>query len=307
VFSTDDRYCQHLSVAIASLVANNRAHDFQAHIIHHGISEENLEKLTAYIEGIENFSAVFHEFDAEPYKHFRLDGHISLASYFRLFLTEMLPRDVNKVLYLDADIVVLGDVSPIWNGDLGASLIGATMDPYLNSRSATMESNLRINLPLDHVYFNAGILVINLEGWRNEDVISKFVTFIEKNHQNLLFHDQDALNSVLSGRVNYFDYEWNFQAITKISDAPSLSLSEEDLRKVAKSPKIVHFTTVRKPWFYKYEISFEREYFKYLRLTPWASYVPPDRTLRMMVGRRLKPVRWLYRRLVPATLQRRLA
>ena len=306
VFSTDDNYCQHLGVAIASVSQNNLNHAISAHIIHHGVSDGNFRRLEDHVRKLPNVTATFYEFDPSPYQHFRLDGHISLASYFRLFLTEILPKTVERVIYLDADTVILGDISELWALDLEGALIGAAMDPYANN-PATMEqvsgglpiSNIRLGLPEDHVYFNAGILIIDLSAWRAAGLLAKFVAYVEQNHQILRFHDQDTLNAVLTGRVKYLPYDWNFQAKTRYEDLASSGIPLTEFEAMARRPKAVHYTSARKPWFYMHQVRYEDLYWRYLRKTPWRDYVPPDRTLRRQLGRKLPLVRQLYRKLRP--------
>jgi lipopolysaccharide biosynthesis glycosyltransferase len=107
------------------------------------------------------------------------------------------------------------------------------------------------------------------------------------------------LNAVLRGRVAYLPYIWNFQAKTVAKDAEAIGVPEPMLQKMARQPRIVHYTGAKKPWRYIYHVPFEREYFRYLRRTPWRAYRPPDRTLRTVLGRHLSPLRWAYRKMRP--------
>lgn len=281
VFSTDNNYCQHLAVALISLIKNNQANQLSLHIIHHDVHPANLALLREMVESHHNVKAVFVPFDSGPYQHFRLDGHITLASYFRLFLTDILPSEIERVLYLDADIVVLGDISPLWNTPLNGALIGAV--PNLFS-----DNNARLGLPLDHEYFNAGVLIIDLEAWRSANLLPKFISYVEENHEILELHDQDTLNALLHDKIHYLDYNWNFQARTVFTDVAPLKLTLASFERMRKNPDIVHFTTRRKPWFYTDEVPYEHEYLHYLNLTPWRGYVQPDKTAAAIIRRSVK-------------------
>ncbi|QXQ05071.1 glycosyltransferase family 8 protein [Sphingosinicellaceae bacterium] len=277
-FSSDDNYFQHLAVAITSLLENNRHHEFVLHVVHGEVSETKRAMLSTQVARYPNATLHLYEFDDAPYRHFRLDSHITLASYFRLFLTEILPPEIDRVLYLDADIVVLGDVAPLWETAFDNCLIAAAPNIF-------SQNNERLGLPRDYCYFNAGILVVDLAGWRREGLLRRFVDYVERNHMILRWHDQDALNAVLHDRVRYVDYGWNFQARTQPTDAAALSLDASAFRRLRKQPQIVHFTTEKKPWLYAYRVPFEAEYHRYLKLTPWRSYVPPDKSFKSWTKR----------------------
>jgi len=277
-FSSDDNYLQHLTVAITSLLENNRQHAFVLHVVHNDANAAKLAMLAEHVAGYPNAELRLYAFDDAPYRHFRLDAHITLASYFRLFLTSILPPDIDRILYLDADIVVLNDVAPLWELPFDGKLIAAV--PNLFS-----QNNERLGLPADYCYFNAGILVVDLDGWRREGLLERFVDYVERNHLILRWHDQDALNAVLHERVKYLDYGWNFQARTKVTDIATLPIDEAGFQRLQQRPNIVHFTTERKPWFYAHKVAYETEYLKYLKLTPWRSYVPPDKNLKGWTAR----------------------
>jgi lipopolysaccharide biosynthesis glycosyltransferase len=288
-FSSDNNYIQHLGVAITSLLENNAHNDFVLHFAHNGVDPAKLDMLSAHRQRFANATLIRYRFEDAPYQHFRLDGHITLASYFRLFLTDIIPPDVGRILYLDADIVVLGDVASLWTTDFGDALIAAA--PNLFS-----QNNERLELPHDYCYFNAGILMIDLERWRREGLIARFVDYVEHNHARLQWHDQDVLNAVLHERVKYLDYSWNFQARTTLAQAAVLLLDAAAFAALRRRPNIVHFTIDKKPWFYTYNVPFEAEYLKYLKLTPWRSYVPPDKTAKGWITRNFPQVQLVFRK-----------
>jgi lipopolysaccharide biosynthesis glycosyltransferase len=287
VFSTDNNYCQHLAVTLVSLLENDETSNLFIHIVHSDIVEANMAKLTLIFQKYPSAAVAFYKFDASAYSHFRLDYHITLASYFRLFLTDILPSDVTKLIYLDCDLVVLVDLRALWDLNLEGKLIAAAPDLF-------MPDNARLGLPSNYCYFNAGVLVINLAGWRANNLIRTFVEYVEKESAILRFHDQDTLNVILQDSVKYLDLSWNFQARLKPEDVAQIGLSPEQYRALHKAPKIVHFTTRHKPWFYRPKVAFENKYTFYLRKTPWRDYVPPDRTIGNVIKRRIKQnIPWL--------------
>src|SRR3546814_19454760 len=127
----------------------------------------------------------FQPFDIERYSHFRTDGHISHASYLRIFIPEILPDSVEKVLYLDCDIVVRNDIAALWNLSMGDKVLGA-------ARNLFFVRHDDLGLPAGADYFNAGVLLKNLKSWREADGTARLIRFIGEPHTHLWALDKDA-------------------------------------------------------------------------------------------------------------------
>ncbi len=282
-FTTDDNYCQHLGVTLASLLHNNRGNALLFHIVYNGVTPENLARLRSVIAGRPDVEALFYELDDAPLRHFPIRIHLSLASYFRLFLPDVLPETSRRVLYLDADIVVRSDLRALWQTRLDGCLIGAARDPFA-------ASNARLSLPPDNPEFNSGVLVVDLAGWRRESLIARFVDYINANEAILRYLDQDVLNVVLRGRIKSIDYAWNFQARTRYEDVSDIVPDRRRFEAIREAPNIVHYTSHLKPWRYSDDVPFKREYLHYLALTPWRGSAGRDRTPRLIARRILR--RW---------------
>jgi lipopolysaccharide biosynthesis glycosyltransferase len=285
VFSTDDNFCQHLAATLASLLVNNKQYLFHLHVVAGDVSEVNRRKIRSLVETFGNAELSFYEFDEKPYQHLRIDGHIRLASYFRLFLPQILPDDLDKVIYLDADVIVRGDVAELWKMDLGTSYIAGAFDPYSEG------SVLRLGLPLSHKYINAGVLVVNLHLWREENLVRRFIQYAEDNSDILTFHDQDTLNGVCNGRITDLSLRWNFQAKTKKLDLKNSDLSEQSVEEIMNDIRIVHFTTQKKPWNYRDDVKYEHEYLYYLSLGDWRDFRQSDRSFLNIM---LRPVKRFF-------------
>jgi lipopolysaccharide biosynthesis glycosyltransferase len=160
--------------------------------------------------------------------------------------------------------------------------IGAVADPF--SRTSAE----RLGLAKGYIYFNAGVLVINLEKWRARNMTDRFVAFVEQRHSELRFHDQDVLNSLLHDEVRHLDMRWNFQARTRAADVVFLGIRPAEFAALAASPAIVHFTANLKPWYYRWDVPFEQDYLAYRERTPWRNFRQPDKTLLNQGIRRLR-------------------
>ena len=273
VFCADERYAQHLGVTLASLLENNPRHQLAFTLVSISMSDEARRRIAEIIARFPNATITFKTFNAEPYAHFRLDYHISFASYLRLFMTDFVDPQLEKVLYLDSDLLILGDIGELWETAVDDYFVAAVRDPFSNLHTS-------LGFSPDETYFNAGVLVINLRKWREAEIIKTFVQFIEGNAAVLRYHDQDTLNAVFRGRCLFLDPKWNFQARAASSNAKKLGVPAATFNALRRAPSIIHFTTDKKPWFYLHRVNYKDLYFHYLRLTPWRDYVPPDRTLK---------------------------
>ena len=271
LFCCDSRFFQHLGVTLCSLLLSNRRHSFEVVVVCDEHNIEAQERLRAICATANNADIHFETFDRSRYEHFPVSKHISQASYLRLFATELLSPAVERVLYLDCDLVVNADLSPLWNTAMGDAFLAAAKDPFRFSHRALGFSD---NDP----YINAGVLLINLRRWREADVLPQFIRFIERNKSSLECHDQDVLNAVFRDQIHFLDYRWNFQARMAEARAEELNMTPVALKTLRKLPNIVHYTTNEKPWNYMHPVHYACLYFQYLKKTPWHAYVPQDRT-----------------------------
>lgn len=172
-------------------------------------------------------------------------GRASTATYRRVFLSELLP-DLDRVLYLDADLIVRRTLDGLWGTDLGGAPVGAVTDPWM----ATI-APMRGEFPQG--YFNAGVLLIDLERWRDERVPQRFVEDIRRRQragEDPISHcsDQTPLNEVLRGLWRPLSPRWNFTTYHTPRLAEELALAADTLAELAADPAIVHFLGSHKPW-----------------------------------------------------------
>ena len=164
-----------------------------------------------------NTKFCFHNTDAEKFANARGWGEYDSRSvYYRLLINRFIETTVSKVLYIDIDILVLGDVRQLIDIDMRDKTLGAVYDP-MSWRKDCIDGNVFLkpcNRKLDTVkinesnYFNSGVLLINLERWRNDAIDTKSIDFIKA--YNPLIIDQDTLNAITKDNIN-LDWSWNFQ------------------------------------------------------------------------------------------------
>jgi len=197
VFCSNPQYCEHMAVAIASLLAHNPSRRFKLHVVLSGTGEHEKDCIQQLVEKSGNAVIEFRSFDCNTISDFRIDDHITLDSYVRLFLPEILGPEVGKLLYLDCDLLVCADIAELWNTDLGNQILGAVPDAF-------SEDHVSLGFEEHETYFNAGVLLIDLRRWRSSNLTERAVEYIRTNKTVLRHHDQDAWHAPASPVLVHF-------------------------------------------------------------------------------------------------------
>jgi lipopolysaccharide biosynthesis glycosyltransferase len=267
---TNALFLQHAAVCLASLLANNPGLFFDVVIVAQASEDLDEDKLRRSLAHFPNHAVSFRKFTFPTDVRLPLTGNYTLDTYTRLWVGDFFPPSVERVLYLDSDIVVVDDVGPLWNVDLGGTLMGAVDIP------GSDQGVRQLAMRMEDGYFNAGVLLIDLKQWRatraEETVLDYIRAFPERVH-----YDQDALNACFHSRTKRLDYRWN--VIRPFFREPlALPLERAEIESIRREARIIHFNGGLKPWNYFCDHPRRDEYQKYLQMTEWRDYVPPDRT-----------------------------
>ncbi|XOV91911.1 MAG: glycosyltransferase family 8 protein [Bacteroidota bacterium] len=248
VACTIDRdYAPHFVTMCCSLFENNRDSFFEIYLIFDELAEGDTIKIEKLFEKYEQSIRLI-KVDKRQFQGFPISAHATLANYFRISLPDILPQELDNVLYLDCDLIINGSILEIWdyqNDDVALHAWG-----YPNSER-------KIALNLDGDYFNSGVMLINLKFWRQNKVGSKVVKYIEENRDLIEFWDQDAFNAVLKNDWQPLGQEYNY---TK----------GEDFKKEGIQPHIIHFVGMHKPWNPHCKHELKWMYYVYYDRTPYA-------------------------------------
>ena len=252
-FAVDDNYIPVLSVAIKSMLENaSKSYDYRIKILNTGLKAENKEKINVYKS--ENVDIDFvdvsqHMLALADKLHTR--DYYSKSTYFRLFIPKMFPQ-YNKALYLDADIIVSGDISKLYNSFIGTSLLGAVPDEVVQITPVFVEYvEKALGVPVNK-YFNAGILIMNLKQLRNVNFEEKFINLLSK-YAFRVAQDQDYLNVICKNKVWYLNETW---------DKMPLQHGCCDVKKL----NIIHYNMGWKPW-HADDVLFGDVFWKYAKET----------------------------------------
>ena len=262
----DANYIRHCAVTLVSMFENNRDERFTIYIVYKGVCPADEEALVSLVSGY-GHEVHFYSPDERLLEGFEIrkfKRRISLATYYRCILAELLPESVSRVLYLDCDIVVTGGIAAFWNTPLDGVGVAAVED--VGAHEAERYDVLQY--PAELSYFNAGVLLINLDFWREMRMGEACAEYYRKYPERILFNDQDLLNSLLCRHKVLVGLEWNVQ--DGFYRRPK-AMTPEWKAKYADAllrPTILHYTN-RKPWLYDCSHPMRGEYFRYLALTPW--------------------------------------
>ena len=263
----DDNYAQHCVAMLNSLFTNNSTRAFQIHVIINGLNQKN-QKIIADFILKHKHSYKFYTIDASSLSSAPVYFYVSIASYYRFLLPSVIDKNIDKLLYLDSDLIVRTDITPLWNTDIDNYYVGAVKE--IISQEYLQKMGIKPGSP----YFNAGILLINLKKWRDEDIMEKSIAFTKEHPEKIIYWDQDVLNNLFQNAWKQLDLRWNVTHYYYKAEcgAAYFGLPEEVYNDIKLSPGILHFAGPHKPWIYNTEHPLKQEYYKYLKGTPWASF-----------------------------------
>lgn len=263
VSMVDDAYLPFAAVVAQSIAANaapGRAIDY--HVFHAGTDRAAADTLAAFHPG--EVRIVVHRID-NPLERFGFVGYLSASTLMRLLLPELMPEH-QRIIYLDVDLMVLGDIAELAATDLHGNAMAAVTaivsvlaarrnDPYrLPGEGYTARQHLEqvIGLAADAYagYVNTGVLIMDMEALRAQDFSHRAIAYLEHNNSRLPFRDQDAINIVLKDQIALLDPAWNVNNL--IIGVPTLDGAEQRdidiVRRQLAGPKCFHYAGTQKPW-----------------------------------------------------------
>ncbi|MBR6533532.1 MAG: glycosyltransferase family 8 protein [Clostridia bacterium] len=283
VYSSDENYIQHLAVSIYSLLKNNEhVPNINIFILSNEIAEISKEKIRQIVTSKFNRTISFVDFD--PYKQnlkLNMEWEISLSSYARLFLCEMLPHNTEKVIYIDCDTVIMGSLLELWDMDMQNYSVAGVIDTVLP------EFKKAIGLTEIDFYINAGILLIDLNKWRNDNIQMKFMSFIAEKSGRVSHHDQGTINAVLHNDILPIHPKYNsmtpffttnYKNLLEIYNIKGEYYTETQIAEAKKNPIIIHYVPefVGRVWEKGCIHPRKKFYKKYLNLTDFKGHFLPN-------------------------------
>jgi lipopolysaccharide biosynthesis glycosyltransferase len=252
VLCADENYIKHVPVVLNSIHKNNRNHTIDVYLLVRKCSKSSILNIEAYQSSLKNIKVITIDVtNKNAIKNYKTPlKHVSVATMDRLFIPSIL-SDLDRVLYLDVDLVVLKDLSQIYNIDAGGYGI-AGKSSYNSSLIRTWCSRYNNQSSLNYNYnknCNAGVLVMDLKTMRERAFQQFTVDMAEKYGVN----DQIAINFYCRGEYAELPGEFNVYANNKL-----------DISKYHANPGIVHYCSSKKPWDDSYSGSLKEHYLNYV-------------------------------------------
>ncbi len=268
-----DSYAPYCGVTIRSLIDSNPDMALDIYVVCDDLSPANAAK----IKSMETVNAKIHipvipdwvKSELAQMRKYLVATH-SLSFLYRLYATSLLPKEVDKVLYTDVDLIFNDTLGQLQNYKFRDDVSAAVVKDLVR-----WDDYERLNLTNKaHAYFNAGVVYINLDYWRRHDVGAKCINVLKENGFTYSMADQDALNVVLEGLVDYLHPRYNclspFSARREFLKARVRPEEFERVQEAVKNPAIIHYVFTNKPWFKGEYLPFRDLWLKHLANTPWA-------------------------------------
>lgn len=259
-YAIDDNYIPFLHVSLLSLKDKVSAgNKYKIHILSSDVKKEHEKCILDLAD--ENFEIAFEDVSDKIERfsgNLKLRDYYTLTTYYRIFIAGMFP-EYDKAVYLDSDTAVLCDVAKLYDTELGDNLIAGVPDGAVGSVPPFQVYTKKV-LGIDASrYFNAGIIVMNLKKFREEDFYGQFNALLAK-YKFRVAQDQDYLNVLCKDRVIYLPEEWN-----------AMPIRTNSAKKIA-DPKIVHYNLTAKPWHYE-NLAYEEYFWNYAKKSPYYDYI----------------------------------
>jgi lipopolysaccharide biosynthesis glycosyltransferase len=285
VLAADNKYVIPLTVTLYSLLSNlSSERPIVLYVIDGGIEWWNKIRINQSLSKTKaNFDLKYlnpKKYESQI-RNLRIGSHITRATYYRLLLPYLLDENINQVIYLDSDILIIENLSKLWNTPLKDRYLLAVQDmgiPYVSSLNG-LSNYQELEISPEQKYFNAGVLFINLQKWRADNIGVKVIDFIKTNREKIRWFDQEGLNAIVAGKWGELDPRWNQMAkIHLYSSWEESPFSEEIYQNVINNPYIIHFSSQIKPWYFKvtYKCPYEDLFFEYLDHTAWQGWRPKE-------------------------------
>ena len=284
VACTDSKYIMPTGIMMYSVCVNNADSSITFHVIvDKGVTKIQKEELRKTVCTFANKSIMFYRIDDDKYHKLpERQGYpeITQATYYRLDLANIIPPEIDKVLYLDGDIICRKSIVDLWNTDVSLCAVAAIPDPS----EAEIEMDNHLHLHPWKGYFNAGVLLINLKWWREKQLTNAFYEYINRHAEWIKYQDQDVLNYVLNEQKKLLPVKYNLcHLFMTLSSGFDTEKYAEQLEEAIHDPILLHYTC-GKPWKLSCRHPYRNTFLKYKSQTIWKEEpLQEDRPLSLRV------------------------
>ncbi len=285
---TDNNYIVPLAALLNSLAETANHNKLTIHWFALEVSKPNIKKISILSNRLGYEIKVYNFLGSEISSKFYTSGRITSAAYLRLYLADQI-KNVSKVLYLDCDMIAVGNINGLWSYHSDEKV------------AAVVKDAKKINL--SHLgklapenYFNSGMMLINADLWKTNKIQKRLFELLnQKIH--FRFHDQDLLNLALENNVSFIDHKWNLIPSRENKNLIKVYaiILRLGLGKFFRLSGIIHYAALKKPWHYLSSHPLKFLWWKHLRQTEFKGFVPKDKSLPNFFFKICpKPLRFLF-------------
>lgn len=263
--ATDRHYLPHAGATIASILSNAAADDrLVLHVLNSDLTPSDQKQMAQVVKPhLSRCELAFVRMDAARFRDLPIPSYVTMATYFRLTLQEIFPT-LDRLIYLDVDLLVLESLRGMWEIPLGNNLLGAVED---SDRLAKVYAQIGL---APGVRFNAGVLLVNLSAMRKQAMWDQYMSALKMFEDKCVPDDQMLLNHVCAQQTVVMPYRWNHTTSIYREVVHFSHYDTDEIRQAILQPAIVHFTGRRKPWMLKRDRHrHAMAYWTYLWRTPW--------------------------------------
>ena len=277
-YFTSDLFASVATTSMVSLMENNKSADsIKFYMIDDGITDEKKEKLDKIVEDYGRHITYIQAPDPSELLEFPFKSRYQMGhSYVRMAIGTLLPDTVDKVLALDSDTLIAGDISELWNMDMEDNILAGVVD-CMNLKAYQKQ----FGLSGDEFYCNAGVYLVDLKKWREQRIEDRIKNVIKEKNGNVFFFEQTLMNYACKGRIlklhpryNLYTlfYAFSYNNLLKWRQ-PTIFYNKKEIEEAKNDPKIIHFTRnfymLSRPWVKGCDHPLTDVYTRYKKLSPW--------------------------------------
>lgn len=283
LYTCDDNYAWLMGVSMISLFENNREMtDLHVFLLEENISEDSKTTLENIAKQYERKLSII-EVPQIEIPESLVRGRWPASAFIRLYSSQLLPAEIDKVLYLDCDTIINRSLEELDEWDVSSSIIWGVRDCI----GKGYKRNIGLNP--NGVYINAGVLLINLQKLRRVNISERLDKYVRKYEKRISYADQDILNGVFKGVIGILPAKYDLMTITAVYSykdiiklrKPTNYYHETELIEAVKEPAIIHYTTnmmTVRPWYKNTNHPYAFSFHRFFSISPWK-----DRQLKEMV------------------------
>lgn len=301
ILASDNGYAWLAGIAMLSLFENNKQCDeINVWIFGDNISQDNSQKL---YETAKMYNRKFELIDVNclDIPSEICSGRYPKSAFSRLFAWKLLPENVHRVLYLDCDMVVEGNMEELYNMDFEGKAIIACKDPL------SVMYKWKVGAPSNGIYINTGMMVMDLDRFRSYPLVEKMTQFIAKYASAMHYADQEIINGIFQGEFKIVSPKWNMMSQAyqytyeqlKWTRHPHKYYTKQEVLEAQKDVRVFHYTTCLldiRPWFKHSKLKNADRFDKYMLMSPWKNVEKKEMNFN---NPKFKTIKMLYRLPLP--------